>query len=62
VRVDEKMLVARGACANEVRTFKRLFPDGATWPDDIEKARSAGLSVEWARDNLALLEPRGEIE
>ena len=56
--VDASMLHARKACADQVATFERVFPDGAVWPRDADKARAAGLDLGWARKNLGLLEPK----
>ena len=44
-----------GACADQVRKFSRLFPEGGRWPDDIAKATAAGLDVSWVTKNLGLL-------
>jgi hypothetical protein len=48
-----------GACDDQVRLFRRTFPDGANWPDDITRAHAAGLDIKWARQNLGLLLPCG---
>lgn len=50
------------ACGDQFTTFSRTFPDGAVWPRDIEKARSAGLDVGWAQKNLGLLLPTNPEE
>jgi hypothetical protein len=47
----------RGACANQVAIFRKIFPDGATWPDDIDQAHNAGLDVMWPVQNLGFLPP-----
>ena len=49
---------AVGACSDELKKFIRAFPGGATWPDDIEKARATGLNVDWAWQRLGLVEPK----
>jgi hypothetical protein len=51
-------LKAADACLEGRREFDRLFPNGAEWPRDYEKARDAGLDIEWARKNLGLLIPK----
>ena len=56
-RVTVEHLRQRNACGNQVQLFQRIFPSGATWPDDIDRAREAGLDIEWARVNLGLLLP-----
>ena len=56
-RVTVEHLRQRKACGNQVQLFQRIFPEGATWPDDIDRAREAGLDIEWARVNLGLLLP-----
>lgn len=45
----------RGACRDQVRHFKEVFPEGAEWPTDCAKAVEAGLDVSWAITNLGLL-------
>jgi hypothetical protein len=49
-------LKAAGACDDAVSLFRRVFPSGGTWPDDIDKAEAAGLDVSWTR-RLGLLKP-----
>jgi hypothetical protein len=44
------------ACDEAVRAFSKAFPNGGTWPDDIDKAVAAGLDVDWCR-KLGLLRP-----
>jgi hypothetical protein len=53
--VTADRIAKAGACDSEVRKFARLFPDGGRWPDDIEKAKAAGLDVSWVTKNLGLL-------
>lgn len=48
----------RGACSDQVKTFIREFPNGATWPDDWQRAKDAGLDMKWAAERLGLFEPR----
>ena len=48
MKVTKQMLVDAKACENQVKLFEATFPDGATWPDDMEKASRAGLGVQWA--------------
>ena len=58
VLVTADRLAAADACGGEVRRFRRAFPAGATWPDDIPAAAAEGLDVSWAAQHLGLLEPR----
>ena len=60
IRITAEHLIAAAACIDELRSFRRLFPDGAIWPDDEGKARVAGLNVEWAKEKMGLLAPTGE--
>ena len=48
MKITKQMLADAKACENQVELFDKTFPDGATWPDDMEKASRAGLDVRWA--------------
>ena len=50
--VDADLLLALGAC--KVDGFRAAFPRGATWPDDEQMARDAGLDVDWFRSRLGV--------
>ena len=58
VIITDTMLALRKACSDQLCEFRRLFPDGATWPDDIEKAEKAGLDISWAQRQFGLLRPK----
>lgn len=45
----------RGACNDQVRLFRDVFPEGGVWPRDAEKAAAAGLEVSWLIKNRGLL-------
>ena len=60
VTIDD--ITRAGATCDQVGLFKRTFPNGGTFPDDIDKARAAGLNLEWARQRLGLLMPKGPDE
>ena len=49
-----RLAMLKGACIDQLRIFKQAFPNGATWPHDIQKATSAGLDVEWPLKNLGM--------
>ena len=55
VRVTAALLRKHGACGDQVSLFRRTFPDGATYPNDLRAAEAAGLSVSWATGALGLL-------
>jgi len=48
MKITKQMLIDADACDDQVALFEKTFPDGATWPDDVEKAGRAGLDVGWA--------------
>jgi len=48
MRITQQMLIDAKACNDQIALFKKTFPGGATWPDDVEKAGRAGLDVSWA--------------
>ena len=54
MKITKQALVDAQACKNQVELFEATFPDGATWPDDMEKASRAGLDVRWAIIELGL--------
>lgn len=54
MKITRQMLVDHRACEDQVELFKKTFPDGATWPDDMKKASRAGLNLQWAARNLKL--------
>ena len=58
VTVTADDLIRGKACAESVRKFRRLFPDGGRWPEDIDKAKEAGFDVSWCR-RLGLFPPIG---
>lgn len=35
------------ACKEQVKLFNRVFPNGAEWPSDQDKAGRAGLDTRW---------------
>ena len=57
VTVTADDLKKREACGDAIRLFRRVFPTGATFPNDIDKAKAAGLDIGWARTHLGLLVP-----
>jgi hypothetical protein len=48
MKITNQALVDAQACEDQVELFEATFPDGATWPDDMEKASRAKLDVQWA--------------
>jgi hypothetical protein len=48
MKITKQTLVNAEACEDQVELFEATFPDGATWPDDMEEASRAGLDVSWA--------------
>ena len=48
MKITKQMLIDAKACEDQVKLFEATFPDGATWPDDMEKASRAELDVRWA--------------
>ncbi len=45
MKITADMLVVKGACADPVALFRRMFPNGAVWPRDATRAARAGLDV-----------------
>ena len=54
MRITKQILIDAKACNDQVKLFEKTFPDGATWPDDVEKASRAGLDVSWAARKFKL--------
>jgi hypothetical protein len=54
--ITEATLLAHGAEHNcdDMKLFVKVFPNGARWPEDMETASRAGISVEWAIEVLGL--------
>ena len=48
MKITKQTLIDAKACEDQVELFEATFPDGATWPDDMEKASRAELNVPWA--------------
>ena len=48
MKITKQTLIDAKACEDQVELFEATFPDGATWPDDMEKASRAKLDVPWA--------------
>jgi hypothetical protein len=46
--ITDKTLKELGACASQVRLFKKTFPNGVNWTKtNVRKAVNAGLNVDW---------------
>ena len=45
--ITAEWLRAQGACEDQIRLFEATFPAGTAGLDDAERARAAGLSLEW---------------
>lgn len=57
MKITAALLTARDACASPVRTFRKLFPEGAEYPRDLAIAVDAGLDVSWVEKAFGLLPP-----
>ena len=51
--ITARLLRAHGACADQVRIFRKTFPEGTPVTlSACRKAAKAGLLLDWAADNL----------
>ncbi len=57
ITVTVEMLEKASACRSGVSQFATLFPSGASWPADRDRALVAGMDVAWAEKALGLLRP-----
>lgn len=45
MEITKEMLIEKEACEKQIKIFEEVFPNGAVWPDDVNKAVYSGLDV-----------------